>query len=321
MMLISVLVLASCAPAQTEQDTGDSTARGPQSLDISFVEGAPPDTVYVEQGENPDADFQVAVDIDNVGGFPESRTGSLNGKLYLTGYDSYVIQGGSWDGGDSQGNQFNRIPGISDDYPEGDSMRKRFTAETLNFPFDSERHDIPLRLKACYYYESHISGSVCVDPDPARDSDSDVCNVGQVDIQRQSGPLEVSSISSSGTSSELILTIEIQNRGRGEVLREFKSASPGPVTNDECLGIPEYHDDRDRVGVVARITGLGQPDCSPKGTPEEPLRLIDGRGEIVCRYPLEDDQDATYMTEFDITLQYGYMQTEAKDITLINLER
>ncbi|MFP4117288.1 MAG: hypothetical protein ACLFTR_00005, partial [Candidatus Woesearchaeota archaeon] len=78
--------------------------------------------------------------------------------------------------------------------------------------------------------------------------------------------------------------------------------------------------EKDRIAADVSVTGLPQGECSPSSTTDEPLRLYDGTGEFVCRFPLDRlEADSAYTTQMDIKLRYGYHTNEKKTVTLVNM--
>ncbi|MFP4190291.1 MAG: hypothetical protein ACLFSL_04620, partial [Candidatus Woesearchaeota archaeon] len=144
-LLISVFLLSSCIPQDGVSTSSGSDDGGSSSssygVQVSFVEGVPSNTFYVDEGLNTNANFEVAVDIQNKGDFPQSELESLYGRLYLTGYDPSILRNRRWDGGD----QFDRLHGVSSSYPEGDSVQKSFIADEVKFPSD-RRKEYPISL-------------------------------------------------------------------------------------------------------------------------------------------------------------------------------
>lgn len=316
LVLLVTILLSSCAElgSQTTTDrSGSSSSSRTPGIQLSFVEGVPPDRFYVEEGTNENVNFEAAIEIRNTGEFPQDDGGNLNGRLHLTGFDRSIIRNRRWEGG----NTFDRINGVSSAMPEGGIEQKIFRADDIYFPSNSREYPVTLMLNACYYYETDATATVCVDPDPRSRSGNQACNLGEVSLNSQQAPLQVTEIVQTGTSSELIFSIQIENRGNGKVLRE--TGTSGVVSEDRCMN-PDF-DETDRLTVDARVTGLSSGRCSPEGSASEPLRMYDGRGEIVCRFPLDNSIDSAYTTEMQIDLGYGYQVTERKDITLVNTER
>ncbi len=313
-IILVLLLLSSCTttsgPAGTTSGRRETTATA-QGVRFSFAPGVPPDTVYVEEGINEEP-LEVAVEITNTGDYPRNEIGSLNGKLYLTGYDPAIVKSGRW----TQTNQFNLLQGASESLPEGGYIQREFVAPNIHYPFDSKNYPLTLMLTACYYYETYATGIVCIDPKPAEVDDGKICQMGAVSLDKQRAPVQVTDVKQTGSSKETILTITIRNTGRGQVLNEFMEERKGVVTEDRCLDL-EYGDGY-LVGLYATITGLGKGKCTPLGNSQDPVRLYDGEATIVCKFPVGSELTSAYTTQMSITLQYGYLETIAKEVTLVN---
>ncbi len=308
---LTALLLSSCLIEDNAGGSGRSStsSRGNNGVEISFMQGVPPSLVYVETGSNPDANFEVVININNKGFFPRNELGSLNGRIHLSGFDSNVIRNGRWDGG----NQFNRIQASSEYFPEGGSEQKRFVAPEINYPFDAREYPLDLLATACYYYETEATGIVCIDPNPASQVDK-VCRMGRVSVDPQGAPVIVTGVEQTGNSRNIFLSLEVANVGSGTVLKEFDGA--GVITEDRCLSTS--FGDTDLIGIDASIVGIGDGDCRPQGTHDDPVRLYEGRGPVVCTFELPENIDPAYTAQMKITLQYGYRQTARKQVTLVN---
>lgn len=301
-IIILSLFLSSCG-SSSNGVAGDN-------LEISFLSEVPPSKIYVEEGTN-DIPFEVIVQISNKGGYPGNDLESLNGRLYLTGYDKAIISG-AWDGGSG----FTKVIGASDSYPTGGMIQKSYLASNINFPFKVNEYPMTLMLNACYHYETFASGIACIDANPTSASQNQkVCQMGGISLDTQRGPVKVTNIAQTGNSKETIFTIDISNSGNGEVLRQYTSNS-GVVSDDKCLELT--FGDKDVIAIDAEIVGLGAGRCSPKGTFDEPVRLFNGKGTVVCRFSLDSAVDYAYTTPLQINLRYGYLQTISKDIVLVN---
>jgi hypothetical protein len=311
--ILALLLLTSCTVPSTSSPPSSGTPTRTAGVQFSFAEGVPPSELYINEGSNPNANFEVAVNIYNKGNYPKSDLGSLNGKLYLTGFDPSIIKGGRWNGN----NEFNRIQGASDTFPEGGFMQKAFIANEISYPFESKQYPLSLQLTACYYYETHASAIVCIDPDPAS-PDEKVCKVGDVTIERQDAPVTITNVRQTGNSRETIFTIDIANTGSGSVVREYLSAGGGVVSDDSCLQLG--YDDRNVVGLTATIAGFPSGGCTPEGTPSDPIRLYDGRGTVVCKFPLSSEITSAYTTQMSLSLHYGYLESISTEVTLVNTD-
>lgn len=318
LLSIFVAFLVSCSISSISSSShvttpSKSSSSGTKGLVISFAQGVPPSEIYINEGSNPDANFEIAVNINNRGSYPQSEIGSLNGKLYLTGFDPSIIKSGQWNGG----NQFNLIQGASDTYPEGGFMQKSFIAREISYPFVSKQYPLSLQLTACYYYETQATTIVCIDPKPAS-QDEKVCKVGSVQLDRQNAPVTITNVRQTGNSKETIFTIDIANSGSGSVVREFLTENGGVVSEDRCLELA--YDDKNVVGIKASIAGFPSGTCTPAGTPDDPIRLYDEKGTVVCKFPISSGITTAYTTQMSLTLQYGYLETISKQVTLVNTD-
>ncbi len=304
--IILLFLLSSC-----NITTSGSSVRG-NGLEVSFISGTPPDTLYVQKGEN-DIPFELIAELKNRGSYPKNDIGSLSGRLYLTGFDKAIIDG-KWDNGP----EFTKIRGASSLLSDGEMEQKRYVADSITFPYDAQSYVMTLMLTACYYYETFATGTICIDPNPTSAvQNKKVCSLGDVTLNDQHAPVIITSIEQSGNQKETMLTIHFKNQNNGQVVRQFSPTS-GVVSEDKCLELG--FDDINKVGITAEIIGLPRGDCTPKGTFDDPIRMSNGEGSVFCRFPLDSASTTAYTTPFEITLHYGYLQTATKDVTLINTE-
>ena len=310
--LILLVFLSSCdMMGSTDQGSSGRTQSRitGDGISVSFVRGVPPDRIYVDTSRAGETPFEVVVDISNTGSFPRDDLASVKGKLYLTGFDPNIIRGGRWDDGT---NEFNRIQGATQSFPNGGFMQKNYVA-SIHYPSSSREYPIDLMLTSCYYYETLATGMVCVDPNPGS-IDEKVCRMGSVSLDAQNAPVKVTSVEQTGNSRELILTINIANRGSGTILREFSSG--GVVSENRCLNTG--FGDTDLIAINARISGLGEGACRPKGTESEPIRIVNGQGTVICKFNLPQNIDSAYATQMELNLEYGYRKSTRKRVTLVN---
>ena len=315
MFIALIFIFSSCDlfTEQSNQGTRSSRTATGKGVEISFARNIPPDIIYVDGEHNPNIKFEVVVDIRNLGAYPKLGSGSLNGKIFLTGFDADLIEGGNWVGG----NQFNLIEAVSDDLPEGGVLQKNFVANGIYYPYRSREYPINLVLTACYYYETEALGSVCIDPNPAS-LDNKVCEFDDVKLSEQLAPVQVTRIQQSGTSNQLILTIDIKNLGSGVVLREFAREGQGVLADGRCLNLG--YDDADRLGLEIEIVGIGKGDCRPMGVFRDPIRLFDDAAQVICTFQLPEDITSEFSSQMNIKLNYGYLTSETKQIKIVNLD-
>jgi hypothetical protein len=301
-IFVIVIFISSCG--------GSSGGSYGDDIEFSFVPNVPPNVIYVQEGSN-DIPFEVIVEIKNRGGFPKDDI-KVTGNLYLTGFDKSVISG-DWDGGQSK---FILPIGSSSSFPEGGITQKSYLANNINYGFKVQEYPMPLMLTACYYYETFASGITCIDPDPtSADQGQDVCQIGNVPLDAQHGPVKVTGVSQTANSKESIFTITISNTGSGEVLRQ-PSQTRGVISENKCLNL-EFGD-KDVVDLDAEIVGLGEGNCKPSGSDDDPIRLFNGQGTVVCRFPNDPSTTSAYTTPLQLTLKYGYLKTLSKEILLVN---
>jgi hypothetical protein len=300
-LLVSILFITSCGSTSTS--SGEYSRTGTQGIEINFMNNAPPNEIYVDSGGG--NEFEASIELKNKGAYP-AEGGSLEGKLYIGGFDQSVISG-SWDGGD---NIPSGLMGKNPLFPEGGYEIKSYRDSDVNFPFASENYEPTIQVTACYNYETKATPLICIDPSPTSTSiKNKVCTVKDTSLSGgQGGPVGVTKIEQTGNSKKTIFKIYVSNLGNGKIISLKKYST--------CLDLK--YDEVDRVEVSAEISSLGRGDCTPEGTANSPLRLQDGEGFIVCTF--NNPTGEAYTTPLEITLKYGYSSSISKKINIIKME-
>ncbi|MFP4111663.1 MAG: hypothetical protein ACLFPQ_03280 [Candidatus Woesearchaeota archaeon] len=304
--MISVLIFAAgCQNTTNNGSIGDFTPQGTKGLTMTFVENAPPDDIYVESGATNDV-FETTIELKNQGSYPKEE--GFEGKLYIGGFDETVITSGGWDGGEDIPTTLN---GKSQFFPEGGYEIKSYFAD-INYGFDSNSYRPTILVTACYNYQTRASPLVCIDPTPTSTTvKNKICTMSDVSMSGgQGGPVSVTSLEQSGNSQKTIFKIHIQNQGGGQVI-------PWDAY-DRCQELTRR--DIDTVQVQVSASSLGNGQCTPAGTSDQPVRLQNGRGVIVCTFDNPLGRNDAYTTPLDITLSYGYSESIMKQVNIIKID-
>lgn len=297
-----VLLIFGCSQSQST-GLGESVQVGTEGIVMNFVNNAPPSEIFYDPtGGN---EFEATVELKNKGTFPREGT-PLVGQLFITGFDTSVING-AWEGGDSLPST---LTGKSLVFPEGGYDIKTYLDSDLSYPFDSDTYPTPVQVTACYQYETMATPLVCVDPNPTSTTiRKKVCNVHDLTLSGgQGGPVGITSIEQFSGSRKSTFKITIENLGNGRVIAYDRYA--------DCLDL-EFRD-VDRVEVTTQLTGQNG-DCNPEGTASNPVRLINGKGLIVCNFDNPTSGDA-FSTPLQVNMKYGYSNSISKQINIIKME-
>lgn len=289
LLTLSLLLYAGCS-----QSGGgaipDDFRFGSQGLELRFHQSN--QNVFFH---GDDAVF--LLEVFNRGTFPAQST--QFGRLFVSGFDRTYADL-------RLDNEFITIQGKSQFDPRGDHPQTYTirTSRPLTTPLNVDSLRQSLMVTACYYYETHATAEICVDPDPhGRRVSSKVCNLGARNFGAQGHPIVITGIEPRVGRDNLMLTIRFSNSGGGQVY-DFRS------TQMNCAGGLNHQD----LGVIVlRHASLGNMPltCEPLGD----IRLLGNSGSIVCQTPpgsIRSDQSA-YWTNLDLEFGYGYktsIQTE-----------
>ena len=300
MIVLFILVTGCSGMGPSASNVQDDYHTGTQGIVMSFVPNAPPSRVY--DGDKLD----ISVQLENKGAYPEGN--KLQGKLEVSGFDPASIRG-SWDGGNSMPSD---LEGKSQSNPVGGIDVMTYKSSNVNVPFDADYYEPTVLVHSCYKYQTIANPSVCVDADPYEVvEEKKVCTPGTVSVGGgQGAPISVTSVEQEVGSDNLFFRIYISNVGGGSVM------VPGAYS--DCPFNVEY-DELDKVVAKIKLPHDASPDCSPKGTSSDPIRLTGGRGYIFCKFN-KPAQKSAYITNLDIVLDYVYSSSISKQIRIINLK-
>lgn len=272
---------------------------GTQGLEMNFLNNAPPNRIY--DGDN----LEVVVELRNKGAYPTSDI--FDGKLEITGFDPSAING-VWEGGNLI---TTRLQGKSQFIPDGGYATMTYRDNNgVNVPFDSDKYEPEILLTACYKYKTIASPKVCVDPDPYRVvQERKVCEIRDQSLGSQGAPVSVTNLEEEVSSDKIHFRIFIQNAGDGEVI-ETTAFSDCPFDIE--------HEELNKVIVRAQLPYDTRPECSPRGTATDPVRLVNGKGVIFCSFN-KPATNSAYETTLQVELEYIYSTSISKKIEIINL--
>jgi len=291
--LILILLIVSGASCQgrgknVEEPTWEAF-EGKEGLFMEFVKDSPKRQVYATY----DSDLSVLVELENKGSY------DTDFELYLTGFDPYILVGLDSNSGRNYGTMVARST-----YQEGDHKFVEFTASSMELPEGVEVYKPTLLLSNCYGYKTIANPMVCIDPTRYGVSlGQKSCEVKDISMgEGQGAPVAVTRVKQTMANRKAIFNIEIENVGKGDVLRKGIGTKCPFDLNYEDINIIDYY--------VESSEGL-LSNCKP----ENKVRLIDGKGRIFCTYTTSEDY--TYPMPLRITLDYDYLDTETRDIEII----
>lgn len=300
--IVLLVVLVGCrGKGPSDQRVDEDFHKGIKGVEIKFVNNAPPSRVY--EGDSLD----ISIELQNKGAFPEGET--FQGKLELSGFDPNSISG-NWDGGNSMPTS---LEGRSQFNSDGGFAVMTFKDKGgVHVPFDADFYEPNILVHSCYKYETIADPMICIDPDPYKVvEERKVCNIRDVSIGGgQGAPIAVTRVEEEVGSNQLYFRIYISNSGGGSVMlpRAFNDC-PFNVKLEEL----------DKVTAKVKLPHDASPDCSPKGTASDPIRLTNGKGYIFCKFK-KPSTDSAYTTSLNVELDYTYSSSISKKIKIINIK-
>lgn len=244
----------------------------------------------------------IVVELTNIGAYPSGDSGEpFDGRLFIGGYDAaYIpltptsIQLESDLYGKDQYNS------------DGTFDTETFEATSVSLPEETDTYGPTLQVTACYYYKTYASPVVCIDPDPySSEREEEVCQVRDQTLSGgQGAPVAVTRVEESVTKENIKFKIFFRNVGNGYVVDSDYINSDCPDTDRENL---------DRVDVSVSMSNA-QGSCRP----DNPVRLVNGQGFVVCDFPKPAESVAAYTTPLQVELVYGYSNSIEKKVTIVN---
>ena len=303
-LLIFILLFSSACSRtgkiRTNKNIDEEYHKGTKGLEIGFMKNAPPDKVY--EGDN----LEVVVELKNKGAYPD--TDSFVGKLELSGFDQAAING-RWEGGNTIPP---RLQGKSQYNDEGGYETKTYKdSDGVKVPFGYDKYETDVMVTSCYKYKTIASPTVCIDPDPHSPVQEDkVCEIKDKSLGSQGAPVAVDRIEEEVSSDKIYFRVFVKNVGGGSV-----------ILPDKYIKCPFdlEHQDMDKVVVRAKLSHDASPRCSPQGTINDPVRLINGRGSMFCSFS-KPGTDSAYLAPLQIEVDYVYSDSISKKIEIVNLK-
>jgi hypothetical protein len=282
--LFSLLFLTSCNTIPSQQDTSYLTGTDGIQMNVAYFK---PGHKFV-QGEY----LNLHLDVFNKGVYDNP-----DGFIKISGYDPASIFFN-----DAQ-KQLPALVGKKQYLPEGDSYLVRFEETSplkVNYGSSSKTN---LLISACYNYQTKAVFPVCVPSMADYMQGSAVCMPEARSLSSQGAPVAVTYVEPTVGSNMLQFMIHISNVGEGKIVRQDL------LENCPLLGYGDF----DEVSIRADISSLGQAQC---GTGD--VKLLDGEGVAICQIPISQATDYSYLTEMQITLDYGYTSSITEPIEITN---
>ncbi|MFT4343156.1 MAG: hypothetical protein ACMXYE_00240 [Candidatus Woesearchaeota archaeon] len=288
-LIFLAVVLSACTPSG--QQTTQTHMSGTEGITLSFVGNSPPPIIYVDDR----GDDRVSIDIEA----RNRGTSPSNVEVFFSGFDERIVDVQSISGFDFSSEvdyrtRFNPVGGY------------REVSTTLNVRDlgTSSAYEFPLRVIYCYDYETVAAVQLCVDPNPHRRNTADACTPSSVNTNGQGAPVGISSVEQESMPGRVRLKINVQHYGQGQVLTQ----------NAECRGIPARSEE-DYIAFSPPTLGGIPGDCPT----QNPVKLQNGRANIICNFDLPDADAPSYMTLLEMRLEdYKIKDSIQRNIRIIN---
>lgn len=290
------IILIGCTGIIPGQDR--STIRipdihqGTQGLEINYLSGMPPVEVFENQL------FEIGLEITNKG-----ATDVQNGIYNIAINEQFL------DLVDEKMNRIN-IKGKSIYQPLGGKERILLKARSSELGGQITKQSTTIITNACYEYSTKATIITCIDTHELK-QETKVCKIQAHRIGGgQGGPVGVVSVEPKMLPHENndrikpTYVIEIQNLGKGQVI-------DSNLVYDACMGRSIDKKDYDVIFVNAMLSN-DILNCQ-----SSQIKLRAKENKILCELSQGLDKNrGNYQSPLSIELDYGYMQTLPKTITI-----
>ena len=201
--ILFILVFSTgCDLIKKDDGGGADFERGPQGLVMSFLPNYPGDKYLVSEN----TDFSVVVDVKNEGTYPEEEFDDDEGSIYLSGFDTDII-----DMDDDDIYLYRMyLPGASPINPVGSFDTAEFEGTIRFSELEVDEYNPIFLVTACYHYETKASPPICIDPYPFDERQDKVCHIGTKTLSTQGAPITVNRIEQEATTNRVQFKIFIK---------------------------------------------------------------------------------------------------------------
>jgi len=330
---IFVLIIVAISLGCVNQNTGSTGTpevyKGTEGIVMNFMPSMPPSQIYSSDILN------FNLEIKNKGAYDAGTVSNTESgpytkflKFYISGFDGSILTGKREDNSDDP--IFDKwsfwqseLEGKSEFNPLGGIAYKDFSTKIGALPEGMDSFKTNFLVTACYTYETLAVSSVCIDPIPyssvAREK---ACRVSDVSLSGgQGAPVAVTKIEEEAAKGKVRFKIYFENKGNGKIFDMSSNKRTGKDGNLKCNPYSEEglgYDDLDKI--ILNKVSVGSDDITSDCEPvkEGTIRLIDGRGFIICE---KDGLTGTsaYNTPIEINVAYGYTTSIQKEIEILKI--
>ena len=265
---------------------------GTKAIELVYLNNLPPSELFEKQL------FEIGIELTNLG-----ATDIQNGIYNIAVNEQFVTLL------DEKMNRFN-IKGKSIYAPLGDKERIILKARSTQLGGQITKQSTTIIANVCYNYLTQASIITCMDTQPLK-KETKVCQI-QTENPRggQGGPVGIISVETKimpHENPELVkptYIIEIQNLGEGQIIESN-------LVYDACTGRSIGKENYDIVTINAMLSN-DILNCQP-----QQIKLKSKENKIFCELSRGLNKNrGNYQTPLLVELDYGYMQTLPKTITI-----
>lgn len=307
-LVISILIIG-CGGTKNNQPTAIDYRVGSEGLALSFPQGTP------QQIFENDIDVRIPVEIENRGAFPQyDELSEFTGFLWIGGFDPNIMQA-LFEEGDIRV-QLNpeELEGKTPINTQGGITMQNLLISVGDLPQGTAVYEPTLIYTLTYLYKSIAAPVICVDPQPRSINVKDkVCSLADYrktyGVPAQGGPVAVTSVEQTVTSSQMAFIINIQNVGNGQVI-ERDLVQENPNEGYDWREMNRVYIDDVRLGDVT--VDRCKPDMG------EAVELYNGIGKFQCTVSMASlPSIEAYTTPLTVTLSYGYKYSQFSKIKIL----
>ncbi len=305
-IVLLCLLILGCKPENGEQSIeAENIYSGTAGLKTEIVDKSFPSEIY----ENENFDFVVRV--TNKGPIEIN-----NARLLVVPERGYLAFS---DGSPTKPAEILNLEGKEQFQTVDDFEILTFGLRAMELESLSEIHNAIVSVSTCYDYISKAWGSVCIDTDPHNIKPGDkACTVKTLSLSGgQGGPLVINRVEPrmtvDGENIRPQFKIYVENVGQGSVTRYGnveRYCSNQPLDQEDYNVIPSS-----QIEIGLPGYGTGSFSCVP-----QELALKGKQDYITCT--LRDSVPPSidpYMTTISVELRYGYVDSQARQITINKL--
>lgn len=299
------LLLFGCGEEQVTT-TGDVFIGGTRGLEFSFNtpfgdDSTGEDIIYETEGKS--QDFDIEVNVKNEG---EDEVLPGDVQIKLVGINKEQFNGIDQDMLVSNANPLGPIQRGVNYFEEEDISFAATPNGKISYNRNvttSGKFSPQITAYGCYKYSTKASTNICFRD--SRNKMTTCTNIGQKEVSTSGGPIQVTKVTQSPSSSKVNVNIEVKNVGSGTVYAY--SATDLKWCN---FNIDNKINENKLSVKVTSVMGNGNPNMDCDTT----VRLVDGVGTIRCTRDIKSED--SFVEQVILHLDYMYQQTASHQFTI-----